>query len=581
MTHQNKALSEIFHNIASIYKFKNGENRFRALAYENASRSIAQLPYDLTHYLQEDELEKLPGIGESLEKDIRSFVKTGHVPRFDSLKKTVPVDLLELMDITGFGPQSLKTIYKKLHLRSRDEVIQALRDGTISKLKGFGPRKVENMLRGLKLHKTVEERMLLPDALDVGNKLVDVLKAIPGVWKVELAGSLRRRKETIGDIDILVSCEQGTRKLVINRFTAKEIAARVLSKGEMKASILLRENDWQADLRIVSESEWGSALQYFTGSKEHNIQLRTIAKGKGFKINEYGIFSLKSGKWLAGKNEEDIYARLGMQWMPPEMREDKGEIELASHHRIPHLIDLCDIRGDLQMHSTGSDGSLTLDELVQFSIKNFVYDYIAVTDHTKSSRIAGGMEANDFIKQIAAIQRINKNLGSEFLKSGAEVDILADGSLDLPNEVLVRFDWVTASIHSGFKKDNTERLIKACENPYVYCIGHPTGRLIGSREPYSIDFDKFLRMACKTNTALEINAQPNRLDLNDELIRKAREHHVKLVISTDSHTPNDFYFMKLGVFMARRAWCTIDDILNTKPWKEIEKFKSQKRLSLT
>jgi DNA polymerase (family 10) len=577
MTQHNKNLSEIFHNIASIYRFNNGENRFRALAYEKASRSIAQLPYDLNHYLEGDELEKLPGIGESIEKDVRSFAKTGHVPRFDSLKKTVPVDLLELMDITGFGPQSLKAIYRKLHLRSKHEVIQALRDGRISNLKGFGPRKVENMLRGLKLHKTIEERMLLSDGLEVGDKLVELFRTIPGVWKVDLAGSLRRKKETIGDVDILISCDQNARGLAVKRFTSKDIAARVLSKGKTKASILLK-NSRQADLRIVNEMEWGSALQYFTGSKEHNIHLRTIARAKGYKVSEYGVFNIRSGRWLAGKNEEDIYAKLGLQWMPPEMREDKGEIELASHHRIPDLVDVSDIRGDLQMHSTGSDGSLTLDELTQFSIKNFAYDYIAVTDHTQSSRIAGGMTADDFIKQIDDIKRINEKLGSNFLKSGAEVDILADGSLDLPDDVLARLNWVTASIHSGFKKDNTDRLIKACENPYVHCIGHPTGRLIGSREPYPIDFDKFIRVAYKTNTALEINAQPDRLDLNDELIRKAREQHVKLVISTDSHNANDFYFMKLGVFMARRAWCTIEDILNTRSWKEIEKFKSKKRL---
>ena len=329
-------------------------------------------------------------------------------------------------------------------------------------------------------------------------------------------------------------------------------------------------------MRIVNEDEWGAALQYFTGSKEHNIHLRTIAKDKGYKISEYGIFNIKNEKKVAGKTEEEIYRTLGFQMIPPEMREDKGEIELAGKNKIPKLVSLQDIKGDLQMHSVWSDGISTIEEIVKYVKKNFAYQYIALTDHSKSSRIANGMDEKQLLKQIKTIEQLNEKLGERFVKTGIEVDILPDGTLDIADEVLAQLDWVTAAIHSNFNRDNTERIIRACENPFVYCIGHPTGRLIGSREPYKVDMKKVIEVAKKTGTALEINAQPTRMDLNDELAMQAREKNVQLIISTDSHAPDNFNFMKLGVYIARRAWCTSDDILNTKSWKEIEQFKKQK-----
>jgi len=576
MSQRNEALAQIFHTMADIYRFM-GNNKFRAIAYQNAANVIDALPEDISYYVKTDTIDDLPGIGKTLEANIREYLKTGRIARFEKFKKEVPLGLVELMNISGFGPQSLKLISEKLKLETREEVISALQDGRIAKLKGFGPKKVDNLLRALKLHKTVEDRMLLWHAIQAGNEIVAKLKSLPQVKQAALAGSLRRKKETIGDIDILIAADNADRKPVIDFFTSARLASKILAKGDTRASIISKSIKRQVDLRIVKENEWGSALQYFTGSKEHNIHLRTIAKKKGFKISEYGIFNLKDEKRVAGKTEREIYETLGMQWMPSEMREDRGEIELACSHKIPVLIDLNDIRGDLQMHSSWSDGLQSLEDLVKFVRENFRYEYIAITDHSRSSRIAGGMDDKGFLKQLSAVRLVNENLGIEFLKAGVEVDILSDGSLDLSDEVLEQLDWVTASIHSGFKKDNTDRIIRACESPFVHCIGHPTGRLIGKREPYKFSFEEVVRAAGQTGTALEINAQPDRMDLNDEMSWQAREEGVKLVISTDSHKPTDYYFMECGVSVARRAWCEPSDVLNTLPWNELQKIILKKR----
>lgn len=547
------------------------------MAYQRASQTIMGLPEDISYYIEEDSLEEIPGIGASVAHDIMEFNQRGSVRRFETLRKRVPHALIPLMDIAGFGPQSLKKLYKELHLKTQEEVIRALENGRVAQLKGFGPKKIENMLRGLKLHKQVEERMLLWEARQTGEKFLSLLNDVGGIERIELAGSLRRRKETVGDLDILALVEQRDRKKVVESFTSTKVARSVLAKGSTRASIILKENGKQADLRMVDEADWGASLQYFTGSKEHNIHLRTIAKDLGYKINEYGIFQIKNGKRIAGRTEAEIYQTLGMQYIPPEMREDRGEIDLALDNKIPKLVALSDIKGDLQMHSTWSDGLMALEHIVAFVQENFSYEYIAITDHSKSERIAGGMDEKAFMKQMRAIDKLNKERGANFLKAGAEVDILADGSLDLSDEILARLDWVTASIHSGFSHNNTARLLKACENPYVHCIGHPTGRIIGKRDPYPLDFTELIHAAAETGTALEINAQPDRMDLNDELAAEVRKSGVMLVISTDSHKYTDFYTMELGVDIARRAWCTPENILNTRSWREVERMLSKKR----
>jgi DNA polymerase (family 10) len=577
----NNQLVLIFREMAAIYKYMGETERFRSLSYSKAAKVIGGLKDDVLVYIKNNTLEDLPGIGESIAEKIKEFIKTGTIKKYEQLKKTTPHELIEMIDIRGFGPQSLKQIHQELQVSTKAQLIKALQENQIEKLKGFGKKKVEGMRRGLKLHKVLEDRMLLWNALNISDEIVERLKQMPEVKQVEVAGSLRRKTETIGDIDILASSEEPHRKKIINHFVNSSFVKEVLVKGNTKVSIILKSSNKQVDLRIVNEDEWGSALQYFTGSKEHNIHLRTIAKENGFKISEYGVFKIDIGKKIAGKTEEEVYKKLGFQMIPPEMREDKGELELAKKHTIPKLISIDDIKGDLHLHSVWSDGTHSLEDIVKFITKNYSYEYIAITDHSQASRIANGMDEKQLLKQIKAVELINKKNGNQFLKTGIEVDILPNGKLDISDEILSQLDWVTASIHSGFTKDNTDRIIKACENSNVCCIGHPTGRLIGSREPYKIDLNEVITIAKHTHTALEINAQPERMDLKDDFAMAAREKGVKLVISTDSHSPSDFNFMKLGIYIAKRAWCTPDDVLNTLSWTEIEKWKRLKRKLVT
>ncbi len=579
MTPTNRALARIFKEMGDIYTFNDGANHFRASAYLRAARVLAGLEEDVSRFTEPGALENLPGIGESIAEKIREYLETGKIVQYEALKESVPHELLDLLDIKGFGPQSIKAISSALGIRTRAGIVKALQDGSISRLKGFGEKKVENMLKGLKLHKTLEERMLLWDALELGEGIVRLLSRLPEVQKVELAGSLRRAKETIGDIDILVAAEDRHRTKIVDYFTGLGNIKSVLAKGETKVSAILKEQLRQVDIRLVHPDEWGAALQYFTGSKEHNIHLRSLAREKGLKISEYGVFRLRDNKRLGGAREEDVYRAMDMAWIPPEMREDRGELDLAAQNRIPRLVELEDIRGDLQMHTQWSDGMHTIEEIVRYVKKNLDYDYIVLTDHSKSSRIAHGMAENQFLEQLQAIRDVNAKLGREFVKAGAEVDILPDGSLDLSDELLSQLDIAVAAIHTAFSRDNTDRLIRACENPYISIIGHPTGRLIGARDVYPVNMRRVIEAAAETGTALEINAQPNRMDLNDEWAHLAREKGVKLVISTDMHLLSNFRYMKLGVLLARRAWCTPDDVLNTWKWKEVRAFVQRKRMA--
>lgn len=548
-------------DMSNIYRYLGAAERFRSTAYAKAAQSIDGLKEDVTTYLSQQTTEDIPGIGESIAEKIGEYVKTGKIRKYEELKRKVPLELLELMNVSGFGPQTLKQIHRELKISTKEALIKAIEDGRISRLKGFGPKKVENMKRGLKLQKQASERMPLWKAMQIGERIVNQLRVLEEIREIELAGSIRRGKETIGDIDILIACDPAHRRKVIEFFTRVPDVKVVLAKGETKASILIKERNVQVDLRVINDQEWGAALLYFTGSKEHNIYLRTLAREKGLKISEYGVFDASSQKRLAGKNEKEIYDLFGLQFIPPELREMRDEFELAAKRKIPRLIELEDIKGDMQMHSTWSDGSMDIEPLARFVMKNYPYEFIVLTDHSKSSRIAHGMDEREFLKEIREIERINKKLGKNYILKGVEVDILADGSLDLKDDLLRKMDWVCASIHSGFTKDNTERLVKACQHPLVHCIGHPTGRLIGKREPYKADWEEVFKAAAKAGTAMEINAQPDRMDLKDELARQAVEAGVKLTISTDSHTAAQFAFMKLGVLVARRAGCKKGNVL--------------------
>jgi DNA polymerase (family 10) len=570
---KNQKIASIFKEMAAIYKYMGAEERFRSISYNKASRVIESLKEDISEYIKSKTLDDIPGIGKSISEKIIEFVKTGSIKKYEILKKNTPHELIEMMEIRGFGPQSLKKINNELNINTKEQLINALNEGKINKLKGFGKKKTEGMLRGLKIHKTIEKRLLLWNALKIGNQIIDELKQIPEVIQIELAGSLRRKKETIGDIDILISSIEKNRNKIINNFTRLKSVKQILVKGVTKASVILKKTEIQVDLRILKDEEWGSALQYFTGSKEHNIHLRSIAKEKGYKISEYDILDINTQKKTSCKTEEDVYKTISYNIMPPEIREDKGELEQNINKNIPKLISEKDIKGDFHIHSKWSDGLFSIEEIAKYIKKEYQYKYIVITDHSKSSRIANGMDEKKIMKQLKEIETINKNLGENFIKSGIEVDILTNGDLDISDEVLEQLDWVTASIHSRFNEDNTERLIKACENKSVNCIGHPTGRLIGQREPYQLDIIKLIDIAKKTNTALEINAQPQRMDLKDDLAMYACEQGVKLVIGSDTHSLQDFEYINLGVYIARRAWCKSSDIINTMLWLEIENWK--------
>lgn len=576
---KNAELASIFHQMASCYRYLGPTQRFRVMAYDGASRTLDGLKDDISLYAGDlKTLDKLHGIGESIGEKIIEYLQTGKINAFEKLKERVPTGLLELMDINGFGPATVKTLHRRLGINNREEMISSIASGQLEKLKGFGAKKIENMRRGLQLFTQQHTRMLLWDAKRIGEALLNAVQAIPGVKRAALAGSLRRKKETIGDIDIVATASRKDWKEIADRFTSLPEVGQVLAAGETKLSILLKQNKAQVDLRLVGTREYGAALMYFTGCKEHNIALRTWAKEQGWKLNEYGVFDAETDKWLAGATEEDIYQFFGMHFIPPELREDKGEIDMARKGPLPVLVEEKDIRGDMHVHSTWSDGIETIPALAAHVQQYFSrYEYLVVSDHSPSQRIAHGLSKEEFYDQFKEIDKLNARLGLHLVRKGVEVDILPDGSLDLPDALLEKFDWVIASIHSNFNRDNTERLMKACEHPLVCCIGHPSGRLIGKREPYLVDWGRLIEKAARTGTALEINAQPDRLDLRDYLVQEAIHKGVKIAIGTDSHSLNQFDLMSIGVSVARRGWCTSEHILNTFPWKEIERFRLAKR----
>ena len=594
----NKALAGIFRQMASCYKYLGQEEKFRAIAYDNAARTLESLKDDVElHAHTVKELDELKDIGESIAEKIIEWLETGTIKTFEKLKKQVPVGLLDLMEVNGMGPSTIKILHEKLGINNRDDLALAIDKGKLDSLEGFGEKKISNIRRALKLNKETGNRILLWNALQLGDELLAEIRKIKGVTRAELAGSLRRKKETIGDIDLVITSAPAARKSIITSFISFPQVDRIIAAGDTRASVVLKSPGIQVDLRVVDASAYGSAMLYFTGSREHTIHLRTMAKERGLKINEYGLFNAETlketpgrgdtgnkrgdaegaQKRIAGETEEGMYKALGLEFIPPELREERGEIEFATKHKIPALIKLKDIKGDMHMHSVWSDGAENIETIAKHILKNYSrYEYIVITDHSPSERIAHGLKPTEFKKQFIEIDKLNKSLGKDFVKKGVEVDILANGKLDLPDELLKEFDWVVASIHSGFNKNNTDRLIKACEHPLVHCIGHPSGRLIGKREGYAVDWPKLFTKAASTGTAIEINAQPERLDLKDELMQEAIKKGVTITISTDAHNLNQYDFMQLGVAVARRGWCSPADVLNTRSWKEVEKFKAKK-----
>ncbi len=567
---KNKELAEIFDKWADILEFM-GDNPYHIRAYRNAARLIRDLSEDIELLAKEGKLSELPGIGQRLQAKILEFLRTGKIEEFERLKQQVPDTVFTLLDIPGVGPKTVKLLYEELGIRSIEDLKRAIERGELLKLPGFGPKKVEKIKKGIELLEKSGGRILLGVAVFIADRIVNQLKEHSAVERISVCGSTRRMKETVGDIDILAS---GKNLEIIEAFVNLPNVKEVLWKGPKKATVIVEEGE-QVDLRVSEPESYGAALQYFTGSKAHNIHLRTICLKLGLKLNEYGLF--KGNERIAGRTEEEIYEALGMETPPPEIREDTGEIEAALEHRLPKLIGYNEIKGDLHIHSNWSDGASTIEDYVKKAIQ-MGYKYIAITDHSKGLKVANGLSEEDLERRNYEIDKINeKYKGKIRVLKGAEVDILPDGSLDYPDEILKELDFVVAAIHSRFNQDNTERIIRAMNNPYVNAIAHPTGRIIGQREGYPLDMERILREAAETGTALEVNSYYNRLDLRDAHCRMAVRFGAKLVISTDSHHTDHMWMMKLGVGTARRGWVEKKDVINAHGLRELRKFVNGKR----
>jgi DNA polymerase (family 10) len=570
---KNKELADLFGKMADILELK-GENPFKISAYRKASRIIGDLTQDIEEITEIGKLKEVPGIGEGMAQKIMEYLKTGKISKFEEARKGVSDELIAVMDIPGMGPKTLSMLHKEKGIGNLSQLEKAVEDGSLIGLFGIGEKKIENIKRGIQLLKQSKGRMNLGIAFPLAKRIVEALREKTGSGKIEWAGSLRRMRENIGDIDILATGPDPQK--IVRAFTLLPEVKEVLASGETKASVIV-EGGTQIDLRVVEEDSYGAALQYFTGSKSHNIHLRGIAKTKGIKINEYGVF--KGEKKIGGKEEKDVYHSLGMEWIEPELREDRGEIEAAEEGNLPNLVQESQVKGDLHVHSKWSDGTSSIEEIARAAQKRG-YQYVAICDHSKSLKIAHGLDESSLMKQLEEIDRINEKLQGEKLKGfqilkGTEVNILTDGKLDLSEKVLEKLDLVVAAVHSGFKQDKkkmTKRIVRALENPLVHTLAHPSGRLLGARDPYEVEIDEVMEAAKQHRKALEINAYFERLDLDDIHCRKAKEMGIRVVIGTDAHHLDQMWMMSLGVAVARRGWLENKDILNTLPLKEILKW---------
>ncbi len=570
----NRRLAKMFNTLADALEFL-GENAFKIRAYRKVGSFLESFPEDIEQYYREhgtDGLKALPGVGEKIAGKIVEYLETGTFKKYEEVKKQVPEGIVQLLEIPGLGPKTIKHAYDELNVRNLEDLKRVIEDGSLAQLRGMGPKKVENIRQSIELYFKMQDRIPLGEIYPLVEELKNWLSSSKYVNKIEVCGSYRRKKETVGDIDILCVSTHG--REIIDKFVNHKDVTRVLAQGETKGSCIFNDRV-QVDLRVVPEESFGAALQYFTGSKQHNVHLRTIAKQMGFKISEYGVF--KDNIKVAGKKEEDVYSILGLDFIPPELREDRGEIEAALEHKLPELIEKTDIKGDLHVHSKYSDGTATLDEIAKRAL-NMGYEYIAVCDHSQSAKYAGGLSIEKLEEKNRKIDEINERYGKQILLKGTEVDILQDGSLDYPDNVLRELDFVVASVHMWSKyEDVTERIVKALQNPYVYAIAHPTGRLIGKREPYTVDLEKVLETAQKEGKFIEINAHYERLDLNDVWAKRAKELGIMLSIGTDAHQISQLWMMELGVYVARRGWLEKENVLNTKSLSELLKILKNRR----
>ena len=559
---QNAEIARLLTDVADLLEISAG-NPFKVRAYRNAARTVADHSDPIAELVSggEFDLTELPGIGGGIAKEITALVETGTLPQRQQLVATVPPGLLELLRIPGLGPKRVKLFHEQLKVNSARDLKDALEQGKVAKLPGIGPKLLEKIREGVSdTATTAQQRMVLHEAEQYARAIVEYLKAGGGIDAIDVAGSFRRRKETIGDLDIVVSCRDPA--TIITRFGKFSEVTHVASQGDTRSTVRL-SSGLQVDLRVVEPAAFGAAMQYFTGSQAHNIELRKVAQAKQLKLNEYGVY--RGSKCIAGRTEVEVYGVLGLDWIPPELREGRNEIALAREHKLPALVTLEEIRGDLQMHTDASDGKATIGEMVE-AARSLGYAYVAITDHSPRMSMAGQTPA-ELRAQWKQIDRLNKGLrGFRILKS-VEMDILESGKLDLPDDVLAEADYVVATIHYGLKQSErqlTDRLLAAIENRWVDAIGHPTGRIVPVRPSYPLDFDVVAKAAANAKCLLEINGS-ERLDLPDTLAAAAKAHGVRFVLSTDAHNQRELGFMRFAVAMARRAGLTAADILNTRP----------------
>ncbi len=568
----NNDVVEIFDEVADFLEIK-GDNPFRVRAYRNAARTVSGLSRSVADLAKEDKgLDGIPGIGKDLAEKIRTIVATKKLPFLEGLKKEFPPGLSALLRVRGLGPKKVAALHKELKIASVEDLKKAAADGKIRALAGFSVKTEQSILEEIGRGQVTDrgpERFKLARAEEIVTPLFGELKGAAGVEEIAIAGSYRRRAETVGDVDILAAAEKS--QAVMDRFVHFDDVDKVLAEGETKSSVLLR-GGLQVDLRVVEPKSFGAALHYFTGSKAHNIAVRLMGVKRGLKVNEYGVFRGK--KTIAGRTEEEIYKLFGMPWIEPELREDRGELQAALKGKLPHLVTLGDIRGDLHSHTKTTDGRSTAEEMAE-AAKKLGYEYLAISDHSKRVTMAHGLDAKGLAKANKAVDKLNAKLKGITLLKSIECDILADGSLDLPDAVLAECDLVIASVHYNSKmskEKQTKRVIRALDNRHVNIFGHPTGRLINERPAYEIDLERVMKAAVERGCVLELNAHPDRLDLNDVHCQMAKKMGLKIAVSTDAHSLDDLKLMRFGIGQARRGWIEPADVVNTRPLPELRKL---------
>lgn len=573
---KNQEIAKLLYRLADILEINKVE--WKPRAYRRAAQAIETLSYDIEDSYNKNglkELMEIPGVGRNIAEKIEEYLKTGKINELEKESKKIPVGLEQLLELMGLGPKKISVLYEKLKIKNIKDLEKAAKEHKIAKLEGFGLKSEENILEAIEYQTESSKRMLLNVALLTADKIKNQFKEMKEIKHFEVMGSLRRMKESIGDIDILVTTNKP--KLVMEKFVNLPDVKKIIAKGETKITVIL-DNGMQADLRVVPNESFGAALQYFTGNKEHNIMTRNIAIKKGLKLSEYGLFDRKTNRRIA-VSEEEIYKKLGLKWMEPELRENRGEIEAARTGKLPKLVSVKDIKGDLHNHTTWSDGGNSIIEMVE-AAKKIGYEYFAITDHSKTTAVANGLDERRVKEQYKEILKARSKVKGIKILWGTECDILANGELDYPDDVLKKFDIVVAAVHSGFKIDEekmTTRVIKAIKNENVDILDHPTGRLIDRRPAYKIDLEEVFTVAEETGTVFEVNSTPNRLDLNDVNVIKALKHGLKIVIDTDSHAVDQLKFINLGVAQAKRGWAEAKDVVNTLSFEKLKKvFKKIK-----